>query len=243
MSLIGGVSPLLPSEVRVTYKNNIVSSLKKTYVAFWNGGNRTLSSESVVGSDPIRIVLTDPDSSILRIRLTKVSREVNKIEVVGGAQEAKVSFDFLDPNDGFVAEILHTGEKSERAAIVTGTIKGLPNGIRLIRDAEVPNAIAGAGEGVLEDFVPNGCGIGLLFTGVALAASVLLPGRIYRFLDNGTSKLESIILGTVVAVSGIALYWFIRRRRIPRTLQVGKSDIVDLFATGNTGKPERVSVQ
>lgn len=76
MSLIGGVGPLLPSEVRVTYKDEPVSSLKKTYVVFWNSGTKTLDAESVVSSDPIRIVLNHPDSRMLRIRLTKVSRKL-----------------------------------------------------------------------------------------------------------------------------------------------------------------------
>src|ERR1039457_2881398 len=50
--LIGGSSPLLPSEVKVSYCDEQVKSLVKTYVLFWNGGTKTLNSADVAETDP-----------------------------------------------------------------------------------------------------------------------------------------------------------------------------------------------
>src|ERR1039457_606695 len=92
--LIGGSSPLLPSEVKVSYCDEQVKSLVKTYVLFWNGGTKTLksadvaetefvlfwnggtktlNSADVAETDPIRIVLDDRESRILRSRVTRAT--------------------------------------------------------------------------------------------------------------------------------------------------------------------------
>ncbi|MGW8442065.1 hypothetical protein ACWGXJ_14005 [Paenibacillus sp. S33] len=61
------------------------------------------------------------------------SRGINKI-CVSRDEDSKrkffVDFDFLDPKDGAVIEILHRGEESESYPVLEGTIKGMRGKIR-----------------------------------------------------------------------------------------------------------------
>jgi hypothetical protein len=128
--LIGGESPLLPSDVEILYRGSKVQSLSKAYVALWNAGRGTLLESSVVAEDPITFKIEDLNAKVLSARIVRKTREVDKAELMYNESGVRVSFDFFDPQDGIILEVIHTGVNSYLTC--TGTIRGVPQGVRAL---------------------------------------------------------------------------------------------------------------
>ena len=238
--LIGGSSPLLPSEVKVSYCDEQVKSLVKTYVLFWNGGTKTLNSADVAETDPIRIVLDDRESRILRSRVTRATRVVSRVSVghdesdeYDGSKwetEAAVTFSFLDPGDGFIVEILHTGDDTKVG--VKGTIKGIPNGMTSIGYVKSLEALKISGGKLwrMDLLLPRRIARitfypAIIFSLLALS-SPLLPNSFFtRANDPSLSRWGGFIMGIVWASFVISVLWA-NRRRIPKPLRLDPSDLI-----------------
>ena len=69
------------------------------------------------------------EEKILRVRELGVTRQVNQVSISSPADSniAHIFFDYLDPMDGVVLEILYTGRYS--TPLVLGSIRGLIQGI------------------------------------------------------------------------------------------------------------------
>lgn len=125
--LIGERHPELPGTVLVTYNGHAVERLTKSVVVVWNDGTVSVSKEDLVLTDPLRIEVVDGE--ILQVEEPTVTRTVNGFQVnrLPETQNAlAVTFDFLDPGDGFRLEFLHTAATDPK---VLGTIRGIPNGL------------------------------------------------------------------------------------------------------------------
>ncbi|MDE0294821.1 MAG: hypothetical protein OXI93_11600, partial [Bryobacterales bacterium] len=82
----------------------------------------------IVAYDPLRLHFA---GEILNVRIRKVTREVLRF-TADTSEEASGTvcwgFEFLDPGDGGVLEVLHSGPVE--APKCTGTIMGLPKGLQ-----------------------------------------------------------------------------------------------------------------
>jgi hypothetical protein len=131
MRLVGGPHQSLPNQIEILYEGKPVPRVTKSVVRIWNAGNVTLDGKDVVPTEPIRLV-TDENSEILSASILLRTRKVNGANVTLGQDKrncATVSFDFLDPADGFVIELLHTSD--EHNPNIEGVIKGISEGIKL----------------------------------------------------------------------------------------------------------------
>ena len=126
VSMIGG-DAVFPDEVEVRYRETSVPRLTSSLVWIWNAGNKTVKGSEIVAHDPLRLRF---GGEILNVRIRKVTREVLRITANTSEEEAIGTvcwgFEFLDPGDGGVLEVLHSG--STEAPKSTGTIIGLPKG-------------------------------------------------------------------------------------------------------------------
>ncbi len=128
MSMIGGDDAVFPAEVEVRYRGTPVPGLTSSTVWIWNAGKKTVRGADIVAHDPLRLRF---GGDVLNVRIRKVSREVVRITADTSGEIGKTvccGFEFLDPGDGGVLEVLHTG--SAEAPECTGTIIGLPNGLQ-----------------------------------------------------------------------------------------------------------------
>jgi len=108
--LIGKQEQGLPSDVQIKYKGEVVSRLTITKIWVWNNGKETIYGNRVVEDDPLRYRF-DSDTQILQIYVLAGSRTVNKFNAnisPNKKNEFLYTFDFLDPRDGALIEILHT---------------------------------------------------------------------------------------------------------------------------------------
>ncbi|MGO8079868.1 hypothetical protein [Rhizobium leguminosarum] len=110
-------------DLEIYFKGVSVPIVTGTIFWIWNGGNTTIHSHDIAPSDRLRLVLPQ-DSTILRFSIGKSSRLVNNARHVisdGAANtEVIIDFDFLEPNEGFLCELVHTAPK--KAAGLRGTI-------------------------------------------------------------------------------------------------------------------------
>jgi len=127
LRVIGGHEPYFGEELEIRYKGQMVKRVTVTKFYIWNSGTTTVQGSQITKIDPLRILA--PETTILLKAV--VLRQVRTVTLANVALDqnnsAIISFDFLDPGDGFSIELTHTGVKSELA--LTGTLMGLSHGI------------------------------------------------------------------------------------------------------------------
>ena len=123
VSMVGGGDAVFPAEVTFQYQGTPVPRITSSTVWMWNAGKKTVRGSDIVAHDPLRLRFS---AEVLTVSIRKVSREAVQI-TADTSEDRKIvrcGFEFLDPGDGGVLEVLHTG--SNNAPECTGTIIGLP---------------------------------------------------------------------------------------------------------------------
>lgn len=120
--LIGGAARY-PDRIEVRYRGEPVPRVTASTVWIWNSGNTTVRGSDIVQSDPPGFQFP---GKILSLSVRKVTRDVIGIRPISSPEPdtAHVMFEFLDPGDGAVLEILHDGESESPKYF--GTVIGLP---------------------------------------------------------------------------------------------------------------------
>lgn len=113
-------------QLEVKYQSREIEQLSSTTITIWNNGNKTLEENDIPKATPLRISTKD-DVEILGYRISDINNKANKVTLTTfeeeNRQSLKIDFSYLDPNDGFKVEILHTGRSSSDIKI-SGRIKG-----------------------------------------------------------------------------------------------------------------------
>ena len=123
-----GHNHVLPKELEFVFKGTRVPNVTLSHVAIWNMGNTTLRRDQIVASDPLRIV-TSAGSTVLEVTILQRTRDVNDFSCavrLTATNEVECGFDYLDPRDGVLVRLIHTGDEKVR---VVGTLRGVPKGV------------------------------------------------------------------------------------------------------------------
>jgi hypothetical protein len=189
----------------------VIPALSKVRITFWNAGRKTLDHSDVAESDPIVIRIPESEARILDIRSVITTRDVINAKALRSDNAIFLSFDFLEQNDGLAFDVFYDSG-SETDVSLSGTIKGVPDGIAVRKS---------------EDFVmrtgPGGTpGSGLMFLGgFLLFLALSIPGEI--IIQHWKLNRPDLIFGIVSCALGVSLlsYGIYRyfHSRIPRTLR------------------------
>lgn len=232
LRLIGRNEDNLPKYVTVTYKGNEVDRLTKTTLTIWNDGTETLDGSDVVDSDPLLISFKENDK-ILSYKILKKTKEANAFSLIkceAFTNKLRLEFEYLDPKDGVVIELLHDSE--ERYPEFSGTIKGLPSGF--VDQGRVMQRKRNNYKGPLKilldrpklNFVPA------IMIGLVMTLFGLLPQEARDFIvgffpESSTQKsiehqpIFFVVLGvTYAAIPAFALW--VRRKKYPKQLDVSE---------------------
>jgi len=114
--------------LKITYHGREVPRVTSTTVAIWNSGTDTIDGNDILSDEPLQINAVS-GIQILRVQVLERTRDIiiGDIPVIGSSK-AIVRFRYLDAKDGVAIEVLHTGGLD--AMSVTGTVKGIPDGIK-----------------------------------------------------------------------------------------------------------------
>jgi len=232
LPLIGKEEDYLPSEVEVFYQGRKVERLTKSKVVFWNDGNEVLERSKFVLGDPVTVTFPQ-ETNILSFHVVKTTREVTNFSVakLPSANNAlRIEFDYLDPKDGAVIEILHDG--GTKYPKITGSFMGVPSGI--VDYGSVKEPLPGHMPKYMRIFLNNnvmywaGIICGLFMLAVALTPKEILV----RYAGEANEASETgryvvIALALFYTVIPATLLWW-RRRRFPKSLNSEQVDNEDV---------------
>lgn len=122
--LINPEDGLLARGLQMHFDDREIVRISRTLVAVWNRQGDTVRGVDVVPDDPLRLQLPEGDTA-LQARVVSISRPQTKVQCSLDpirTDRVLLNFDFLDADDGVVAEILH--QSAERPKMM-GTIRGV----------------------------------------------------------------------------------------------------------------------
>ena len=127
-ALIRGDSSDLPGGLQIIYEEQPVSNLSVTQVALWNRGSSSIRGSDIVASDPLAISFGN-GAEILKADVVKLTRPAINVSAEpdkASRSRMLITFEFLDPEDGALLKIWHTGPDPKPKLV--GTIVGVPKG-------------------------------------------------------------------------------------------------------------------
>jgi hypothetical protein len=137
ITLLGSEDSVFPDEVDIHFDGKSVPQVTSSMFVLWNRGNTTFRGTDIVERDPLRFRI-EGTGSILKVRILRRTRSVNEASInnSAGGGDAGITFDFLDPRDGVLVEVLHSGNQS--ALELCGTLRGLPSGLENLGSIMTP---------------------------------------------------------------------------------------------------------
>jgi hypothetical protein len=187
------------------------------FVRVANVGSETIRREDLLTSDPLRIEVSN--AAPLDVSIAGTARQVNNF-TLGDLSEntppaaVSVTFDFLDPGDGALIQVL---TDSPRANIrLTGTVIGIPNGVEAQKEEEEGNV---NGWGCLAIFIPWAGLMGIAY----------FIGRIvtHTDIDRGVVALLLFEVGAAILLFVVGLIGLLfvgdrigKGRRWPDAMQI-----------------------
>jgi hypothetical protein len=208
----------------VTYRNLPVDALASSTVVIWNAGTTTLEGSAIITNDRLRLEL-GAKAKVLSAELVKVSREVIKFSAVASPEREDLvllGFEFLDPGDGAVVRVLHTGIKLHAA--VRGTIKGMPSGCinaGTMEPAERVGTTRSRNTRIFRTFMLIlTCGMGtmVIASGLSPRAWDIVNWPLSRPKEGSVTWL-AVVMGMVYILLPSALLYTLRRR-YPKSLMI-----------------------
>lgn len=111
-----------PSKLKAQYDGKEIDSLTVTQLFIWNSCNTVIRSSDIAMSDPLRIICRET-SEILESRIIKTSAEANGFKLIQEiGSEVTITFDYIEPGEGVMLQVLHTGTHKDLA--LNGTVIG-----------------------------------------------------------------------------------------------------------------------
>ena len=225
--LIGFNQAELPQAVEILYRGARVERLTKSRVIFWNSGKKIVHGSDIVLDDALRCELS-PEALALEVQIVKHTRDANKFTATIDQtcrNRVVLSFDYLDPQDGAVIEVLHTD--SIRDPTIKGTIRGVPNGILDWGSTYEWSQVLPSKRSTkfviffmrVFPIVAVVVGLGILFASFVATNSFLtfLDSPISSSMNFGERTLIGIV-GFAYSIPGAVALW-ISRRRYPKALR------------------------
>ena len=183
--------------IQVSLFGEPVETVTLTRIALWNAGNDTIRDDDIPGLDQVRIVPT-ANSKIHKLSIIEMSNESNNMrinEVKAPTTQWQVRFEYMDPGEGMVLEIVHDGTENSSFK-VEGKLKGgkLRRSLTTKEEDQNPVPVAG-GMATVPSFTPGFFRFAGYFLACFMSPLALILGY---FFDN-----KVIIPGLAVMAFGI----------------------------------------
>lgn len=199
----------LPIQAAMTFDGQSVERLSKTTIVLWNAGTEALRGEDIVNADPVRFSISA--GRLLNHRVVKTTADATDIRLADCTvdNELELRYDYLNPGDGAVVELIHNGT----TATVTGKAKGLTVGPEdwgnfALNSQPIRTSF-------LQRFVPRL----VLILGIIAASWVLAVRRDWSLMSDEPLVLIGLVTGILASFVLEAVgAWWRKRRRYPTAL-------------------------
>lgn len=217
-SIAGKVLLDIP-DFQITYKGHPIERLAITKLVFWNAGSETITSSDVPAAAPFQIALSE-DAEFLSYSLEFVKRNSNAISMTldDSKKNLLVEFDYLDKDDGFVVELLHTG-LNDNAIKMQAIFKGAQVLVR--RGAALFLSLPRPLRRMLTSEYRSALGISLLLAAIVQVADTYFHFMPDWFARNNVPNSVTEWFASVIVYGGFAvLGWYLWRTRLPAGFNV-----------------------
>lgn len=110
-------------EVDIKYKKRRIKNFVITKYAIWNSGTEVINAEDLVKTKTLKIISVNSDTAILEATVMMCNEITNKISITDIQDNGiEVSFDYMEPRNGCVLQIMYTGKKEDLKVVLK--IKG-----------------------------------------------------------------------------------------------------------------------
>ena len=110
---------IITPELHILFGDKEIGNVSVSLYTLWNSGNETIRIDDIVSAKPLEIIATD-HSEILDAQIIKRSEDSCAFGISYDINKSILGFDYIDPSDGVVIQIIHTGDLSD----LDGRIKG-----------------------------------------------------------------------------------------------------------------------
>ena len=187
--------------MEVLFEGKRVPALSVSRIAIWNAGTETLRGSDVAPRDPL-CILHPSSADILKVKIIESSRTALEVALTATSADqnsGQITFEFLDPGDGFLLEVVHTS-----TSVNTIGIAGSIMGARVVRTAADPaftttSASHGPPIYSIESYRKNNLELArfLLWVSLFLAVSTALSFALH-YREFGSATLFASALSLVV---------------------------------------------
>ncbi|NTG74451.1 hypothetical protein G6M02_14080 [Agrobacterium rhizogenes] len=214
ISVVGTSDARFSSDLQINYQGKLVPRVTSSKLIVWNAGNMVIKRDDVSIQDILRIDLLN-NSEALSIDIKAVSRPlVNCVTLNKTKDHVDISFDFLEPQEGFSLEIIHSGRPSDIA--LNGTIVGSPESPKVVTDRIFTMM------GLRKRKLAVGLHIAEIVVGASTSGLILasqwdlIPESIFIFRDPDFKYLMAFCFASIAVIFSVSLWN--GRRRYPAAL-------------------------
>lgn len=195
-------------EISIYYRKRKIKRLKFTRISFCNKGNQVIDKSDVAKE----ININFSKGKIYSSYIQKTTCQEIGVKLTKHDRSIVVSFEYLNPNDGFIVLILHDAEP--RIPNIDATVKGFPKGLvrwgfsinflDFLRD--IFNDPRKKWFRILQIYLP-------LLTGI-----LYLAYAVYKIKFQGL-RISTIVAGLILIVWSLSLL-YVSRKRFPDNLSL-----------------------
>jgi len=218
------------SSLEVLYGGQPIPTLTASKLAFWNDGKTTIHGTDITAADPLIIRAAEhTDCAILDAAVVHETCPPNRFSLQRSPDGSAVlvEFDYMDPDQGAVIQLLHTGFRSDDLLLL-GTMKGAGQPRRLSYLS--PAALQFPGTTRLRPatkrlvLLPVFC-IAPLAILISFLWPFVYPGRNLERLHQPTA-LDIVMMSVFVVFICFSslFFFFMLRRRTPRGFDAFEED-------------------
>lgn len=109
-------------DIEILFKGQKIKDLTVTKIVIWNSGNETINKSDIPETTKFGIGAKE-EIKIYDIEIIENTDTANNITLINHEQKYLIDFDFIDPNQGIIIKVTHSGKSSEDI-IVDGRVKG-----------------------------------------------------------------------------------------------------------------------
>ncbi len=179
--IIGRNQTAFSGDLEVTYRGAPISRATLTRLYVWNDGNQTIRREDVTPKFPLGVSVPGGEF-FLRAQISQLAHDAMDVSLGDGDEGSEtLTFEYIEPRQGFVCEVLHTGAPT---------------------DFSFEGVLIRAGEPVQRELPPSKTSLPLAFMvsfcGIALVSVLAyLHGSIFKANDS----LPSYLFGTGLMIA------------------------------------------
>ena len=211
----------------VNFEGRVVPALTVTRLAAWNAGTETLRSNDFPSSDPLHFVQKN-NVEIIKTKLLETSRDAIQAALISNPNTRigdTVSLAFLDPGDGFLVEVTHTGTNVDDV-VIGGSLMGG----RIVRTAADPEytVVSAPMAGIvdrytIESYRSQTLSLARMFIVFAGVASLVAVGAL--FLDYNEVGSSFALMTAVLAIGYLVTKAYLVRVYPPYNLRAFDNDL------------------